>query len=133
MLIPATRYRDCEAALTFLTEVLALEPLNVYRDDAKAIVHVEMRLGAGVMMFGPDSETPFGRFMVHPDRAGGETTTIYAVISDVAGLHAHVLAQGGDIVMPLEDQPQGGSSFTVRDPEGHVWTFGDYAPTQGKA
>ncbi len=133
MLIPATRYRDCDAALAFLTEVLALEPLNVYRDDAGAVLHAEMRLGTGVMMFGPDRETPFSRFMVHRDHAGGETTTIYAVVSDVANLHARVAEKGGEIVMPLEDQPQGGASFTVRDPEGHVWTFGDYDPMDSTA
>ena len=47
MLIPATRYNDCEAALAFLTEGLGLTPRAVHRDDAGAIVHVEMALGSG--------------------------------------------------------------------------------------
>ncbi|APE43704.1 hypothetical protein BOO69_09985 [Sulfitobacter alexandrii] len=128
MLIPATRYRDCEAALTFLTEVLAFEPLQVFRDDDGVLVHVELKLGQGVFMFGPDRDNAFGRYMVHPDRAGGETTTIYAVVPDVAARHERAVAAGADVVLPLEAQPQGGSSFTLRDPEGHVWTFGDYDP-----
>ena len=128
MLIPATRYDDCEAALAFLTEVLELDPRAVYRDPVGRIVHVELGLGRGVMMFGPPRDTAFQRMMIGPAEAGGETTTIYAVVADVAGLHERVAARGAEIVLPLEGQPQGGASFSVRDPEGHVWTFGDYAP-----
>jgi uncharacterized glyoxalase superfamily protein PhnB len=30
--------------------------------------------------------------------------------------------------MPLETKDYGGSGFTVRDPEGQVWSVGDYDP-----
>ncbi|TNF18829.1 MAG: glyoxalase [Rhodobacteraceae bacterium] len=129
MLIPATRYRDPEAALGFLRDVLGLEEHAVYRDDDGRIVHVQMTLGTGLMMFGPDTASPFQRFMVHPDQTGGrETTTIYAVVDDLPARHARCLAAGAKVLMPLEDQPHGGASFTVADPEGHVWSFGDYDP-----
>lgn len=131
MLIPATRYADCEAALAFLTDALGLEPLAVHRDEAGGILHVEMRLGAGVMMFGPARGGRFDALMVSPAAAGGETTTIYAAVPDVAARHARAAAAGAEIVMPLEAQPYGGSSFSVRDPEGHIWSFGDYEPGQG--
>ena len=128
MLIPATRYADPEAALAFLTGVLELAPLAVHRDAAGAIVHAEMRLGTGVMMFGPVLDNAFGALMVAPRDAGGETTTIYAVVADAAGLHERVAAKGAEIVQPPEAQAHGGTSFTLRDPEGHVWTFGEYVP-----
>lgn len=131
MLIPATRYVDCEAALAFLTDVLGLEPLAVHRNEAGQILHAEMRLGAGVMMFGPPRGGDFDALMVAPGRAGGATTTIYAVVEDVAALHERARAAGAEIVMPLEEQPYGGSNFSVRDPEGHIWSFGDYAPQAG--
>jgi uncharacterized glyoxalase superfamily protein PhnB len=132
MLIPATRYRDPERALAFLRDVLGLAEHAVFRDEAGRIVHAQMRCGAGMMMFGPDEETPFGRLMAAPEDIGGrETTTIYAVVTDVAARHARATAGGAKVLVPLEAQPHGGQSFTVADPEGHIWTFGDYDPTAG--
>ena len=129
MLIPATRYRDPEAALVFLRDVLGLEEHAVFRDAAGAIVHAQMRCGTGLMMFGPAQGTAFDRLMVAPDETGGrESTTIHAVVADVEARHARAMAAGAPVLMPLADQPQGGRSFTVADPEGHVWTFGDYDP-----
>ncbi|MEM1129798.1 MAG: VOC family protein [Pseudomonadota bacterium] len=128
MLIPATRYRDCEAALRFLTEVLELTEHAIYRDEAGAIQHAQLRLGSGIFMFGPGEKSDFDRFVTSPGEAGAETTTVYAVIADVAGLYERVKARAAEIVMPLEAQGYGGSSFTVRDAEGHIFTFGDYDP-----
>ncbi len=128
MLIPATRYHDCEAALHFVTDVLGLAPHAVHRDDAGGIVHVEIRHRQGVMMFGPHRDGAFDDFMVDPRRAGGETTTIYVVVADVAGLYARVREKGAEVVMPLAAQDYGGSNFSLRDPEGHIWSFGDYDP-----
>ncbi|MDF0600881.1 VOC family protein [Psychromarinibacter sp. C21-152] len=129
MLIPATRYRDPEAALVFLRDVLGLEEHAVYRGDDGKILHVQMRLGRGLMMFGPPQDNAFQQSMVMPEEIGGrETTTIYAVVSDVAAVHRRAEAAGARILVPLEPQPQGGVSFSLADPEGHVWTFGDYDP-----
>jgi uncharacterized glyoxalase superfamily protein PhnB len=129
MLIAATRYRDCAAALTFLTDVLEMGPHAVFRDDDGAIQHAQLRVGRGMLMIGPEADTPFGAFMVAPREVGmRETTTVYAVVRDVVGLHGRVRDKGAEIVMPLEAQDYGGSSFSVRDPEGHIFSFGDYDP-----
>jgi len=129
MMIPATRYRDPETALAFLRDVLGLAELAIHRDAAGRLVHAEMRLGQGVMMLGPETDNAFAAYMVHPDRTGGRATvTIYAVVEDVAAVHDRAVAAGARILMPLEAQEYGGSSFSLADPEGHVWTFGDYAP-----
>ncbi|WP_424986356.1 VOC family protein [Microbulbifer sp. S227A] len=128
MLIPATRYRDCEAALAFLTGVLGLREHAVHRDEAGQIVHAQIALGSGLMMFGPPGDGEFDALLVAPGMVGAVTTSIYAVVADVAARHDRALAAGAEIVMPLAAQPYGGSSFSLRDPEGHVWTLGDYDP-----
>lgn len=131
MLIPATRYRDPETALTFLRDVLALQEHAVYRDGAGVIQHVQMKLGAGLMMFGPAQDGPFDAHLAAPGDIGGrETTTIFVVVTDVAARHDRCVAAGAKILLPLEDQFYGGQAFTVADPEGHIWTFGDYDPTK---
>ncbi|WP_102109741.1 VOC family protein [Oceaniglobus roseus] len=130
MLVPATRYADCEAALAFLTGVLGLEEIQVYRDGGGAIVHVELGLNGGIYMFGPDTrDNAFAAFMVAPSESGGRATvSVYAIVPDVAARHARVAASDAEILLPLADQPQGGSAFTFRDPGGHIWTVGDYDP-----
>ncbi|MDJ0825960.1 MAG: VOC family protein [Rhodobacter sp.] len=134
MLIPATRYRDCEAALVFLKDVLGLEEHAIYRSEDGKISHAEMKLGEGIMMFGPPNDGPFDVYMADPVEIGGrETTTIYAVITDVAGRYDRAVAGGAKVILPLEEQFYGGSSFTVADPEGHFWTFGDFDPRTGHA
>lgn len=128
MLIPATRYRDCEAALAFITGVLGLTEHAVYRNAAGDIVHAQVSLGRGMLMFGPEQGGAFDRLMTDPRGAGGVTTSIYGIVDDVAAHHARAAAAGAEIVVPLAAQDHGGSAYSIRDPEGHVWTFGDYDP-----
>ncbi len=132
MLIPATRYRDPEAALGFITDVLGLAEHAVYRDDAGRIQHAQIKLGTGLMMFGPGQGGDFDQYIADPAEIGGrETTTIYAVVPDRGSLDARyrqVTEAGATILMPLAEQDHGGASFTVADPEGHIWSFGDYDP-----
>ena len=99
MLIPATRYRDCEAALRFVTEVLGLTAHAVHRDEDGQIQHAEIALGSGLMMFGPPNDSPFERVMAYPKEIGGrETTTIYAVLPDRAQEHGQAVEQAiGDL------------------------------------
>ncbi len=133
MLIPATRYRDCDAALAFITDVMGLEEHAVYRSEDGEIQHAQIRLGSGIMMFGPGSaEGEFDRYMADPAEIGGrETTTIYAVVDSLADLearYARCVEAGATILMPLKEQVYGGSNFTLADSEGHIWSFGDYDP-----
>ena len=128
-MIPATRYLDCEAALAFLKNVLGLTEYAVYRDDKGAIQHAQMVAGAGMMMFGPPNPGPFDAYMADPATIGGRVTaSIYVVIDDVAGHYKHVTGKSAKVLLPLKSEDYGGQSFTVADPEGHVWTFGDYDP-----
>ena len=55
------------------------------------------------------------------------------MITDVAERYARVVAGGAKVILPLEEQFYGGSSFTVADPEGHFWTFGYFDPRTGRA
>jgi len=133
MLIPANRYHDCDAALSFITGVLGLEEHAVYRAEGGEIQHAQVKLGSGIMMFGPGSTaSEFDRYLADPQEIGGRaTTTIYAVIGsqeELETLYSRVTEAGANILMPLAKQPYGGSNFTVADPEGHIWSFGNYDP-----
>ncbi len=133
ILIPATRYRDYKATLTFIREVLGLEEHAVcLREDGK-IKQAQVKCGSGIMMFGPGRpDNAFERYMADPQEFGGrETTTIYAVLPDRETLVAdyqRAVDAGATVLMPLEARSCRGATFTLSDPEEHIWSFGDYDP-----
>jgi uncharacterized glyoxalase superfamily protein PhnB len=127
-IIPALRYRDCNAALDFLTRIFGFAEVAAFRDDAGKVQHAELSFGNGMIMIGPVADTPFGKFMRQPGDAGGVTASLYTIVSDPDAHHARVAAAGFEIVMPLRDESYGGREYSVRDPEGQLWTFGTYDP-----
>ena len=129
MLIFATRYADCEAALSFLTRVLCLTEHAVFRDEAGRITHAQLTMGRGMVMFGPaDREGEFAALMASP--GGGRVTgSIYMVpAADLDWHYRRAVAAKAEILIHLRDEDHGGRSFTLRDPEGQLWTLGDYDP-----
>jgi uncharacterized glyoxalase superfamily protein PhnB len=139
MIIPATRYRDPEAALAFLTQTLGFVEHAVFRDEFGALIHAQLTASvdgpqSGMVMIGPEGTAAepneFDPFMIHPSETGGrETVSIYAVVPDVASRYAKAVAAGLQVLIALRSEPYGGLSFTIRDPEGHIWTLGSYDPT----
>ena len=55
-IFPAIRYRDADAALDWLKAAFGFEEKAVYRDDRGTLQHAELRLGAGIVMFGQYDE-----------------------------------------------------------------------------
>lgn len=133
MLIAATRYRDCDAALRFLTRVLGLTAHAVFRDAQGAIEHAQLTLGPAMVMIGPEAPGEFDQWLTSPDQTGGrETTTIYAVVPDIHPVWERACQAGATILIALRSEAHGGESFSLRDPEGHIWTIGTYDPFAGR-
>lgn len=122
---PILSYSDAPAALAFLAEAFGFEERAVHRrsSDASIIEHAEMRwpLGGGIM-FGTagKDDSPFGR------RAPG-TDSVYVVCDDPDTLFDRAVAAGATVERGLVDEDYGSRGFTVRDPEGNLWSFGTYA------
>jgi len=53
---------------------------------------------------------------------------IYVYVADVDAHYARAKAAGAEIVMELEDTDYGSRGYSVRDLEGHLWSFGTYHP-----
>ncbi len=75
--------------------------------------------GSGGVMLG--SYRPGAQWCREPGTAGG-----YIVTADPNALFERVRARGADIVRPLAETDYGANEFAVRDPEGNLWSFGDY-------
>jgi uncharacterized glyoxalase superfamily protein PhnB len=120
---PALRYKDAEAALRFLTEAFGFEETLVVRGeegDSRSIHHAELKwpLGGGVM-FGSGAEGDHDIFPEGP-------VSIYVVTDEPDALLERVTKAGAEIALPMKDEDYGSRGFTVRDPEGNLWTFGTY-------
>jgi uncharacterized glyoxalase superfamily protein PhnB len=122
---PCLSYKDAPAAVEFLASAFGFEKRAVYtRDDDPSIVeHAEMRwpLGGGIMLgtAGKD-EGPFG------ERQSGNDA-VYVVCEDPDALLERATAAGAEVVRGLDDADYGSRGFTVRDPEGNIWSFGTYS------
>ena len=121
---PIISFRDARAGAAFLVDAFGFEERALYArdDDPSLIEHGEMRwpLGGGIM-FGSagKDDSPFGQ------RAPGNDS-VYVVCDDPDGLFAQATAAGAEVVRDLKDEDYGSRGFTVRDPEGNLWSFGTY-------
>lgn len=124
-IFPALRYRDADSALDWLKRAFGFEETAVHRADG-AIQHAELRLGAGLIMFGQhDDEGWMGGN--RPDPLAS-TMSLYIVIDDPDAHHDRAKAAGAPIVRELADQPYGSREYSARDLEGNLWSFGTYDP-----
>ncbi|MDZ7931985.1 MAG: MerR family transcriptional regulator [Rhodococcus sp. (in: high G+C Gram-positive bacteria)] len=112
-------YRDIAAAHSYLVDVLGLASGSIEYDDDRA-VHGEVHAGDGVVWL--HREAPEHR-MVSPLTTGAVTASLAILVDDVDAHHARVEATGATIDYPPTDMPYGVREYSLRDPEGHLWSF----------
>ncbi|MEU2350530.1 VOC family protein [Modestobacter sp. NPDC049651] len=117
---PAFRARDAHALIRFLVDVLGFTETLVVPDGDR-VAHAELAWppGGGVMLGSARdvADDPW------PARPGSAAT--YLVTDDVDAVHARVVAAGAEVLQELHDAGHG-REFTVRDPEGNLWSVGTY-------
>lgn len=117
-------FRDAPAMIEFLQRAFGFDLRCAYAKDGDPTVieHAEMRwpLGGGIM-FGSagKDDSPFGRRLPGND-------SLYVVCDEPDALLARATAAGAEVVRGLVDEDYGSRGFTVRDPEGNLWSFGTY-------
>ena len=118
----AVLYKDPVAALDWLEKAFGFERMMVITDAAGRLVHSEMRFGDGYIMVGGE----FADFVASPASVGGKNTqSIHVHLKDGIDAHcARARAAGAVIVREPEDQFYGDRVYSAKDPEGHVWSFG---------
>ena len=125
-IFPAVRYRDADAGVAFLKNAFGATEKALYRTDDGAIVHAELALGAGLVMVGQYSEN--GWLGGEAPRALSSTVSIYVVVPDPDRHHVTARDAGATIVREPQDMDYGSREYSVRDPEGNLWSFGTYDP-----
>jgi uncharacterized glyoxalase superfamily protein PhnB len=119
---PAFRCRNAKAQIAFLTDAFGFETTLVV-EDAGVVHHAELRwpLGGGVML-GDDREPESD---VHAQMPTGPVS-IYVVCDEPDALFERATTHNATVVEGLKDEDYGSRGFTVKDPEGNLWTFGTY-------
>ena len=122
---PVLVYDDPHAAIRFAVDVLGFEEKIVVTDpsDPATIVHSELRWPeGGIVQFAGRDE----RNMYTADVRGG---SLYVITRDPDAVLARCETAGAEIADPMREvdyDVPGSKVFTVRDPGGVLWSFGQY-------
>lgn len=128
-ILPTLRYRDLEAAATWLENAFGFELRSVERDSSDRIVGAQAVLGGGMVMLATVGESAYDALMRQPDEVGGaETQSCYIIVADVDAHYANSKSHGAEIVLDLQKLDHGGVGYLCRDLEGHLWSFGNSNP-----
>ncbi len=125
---PTVRYNDAKAAIRWLTSVLGFEENVVYPGEGESIAHAQLQLGGDLIMLGSAKDDGYAQ---SPKSLGGVTGGVYIALEEPTAIdaaYARAKAAGADLVRELEETDYGSREFGVRDPEGHLWSFGTYRP-----
>src|SRR5580698_1760858 len=128
---PAVCYQNALAAIEWLTTVLGCTENVVYPGEGDTIAHAQFEIAGNLFMLGSVKPGDHAR---GPSIAESIGTTTYIAFDDresVDALYRRVSDAGGEIVRELQDTDYGSREFGVRDPEGHMWSFGTYKPQAG--
>lgn len=112
---------DARSVIDWLVGSLGFVESFSHVEDAR-VAHAELLWpeGGGVMLgdrLRPDDDphaTPTGSGLA------------FLVTDDSDAVYARATAAGAEIVMELHDTDYGDHGFSARDPEGNVWTVGQY-------
>lgn len=123
----AMPYADAPAGIRFLTEVLGFEEQIVVQnpDDPDVIEHSQLRWPEGGILQAATANRPGNVYSKRP--TGSES--LYIVTGDPESVWERCQAAGVEVVDPPSSPEYAPDtiSFSIRDPEGNIFTFGNYA------
>jgi uncharacterized glyoxalase superfamily protein PhnB len=122
----ALNLADAPAGIAFMVDVLGFEPqIIVTGDDPSVIEHSQLRWPEGGIVQAASAARPGNVFSDRPTGAGN----LYVVTADPLAVYNRCAAAGVEVISEPEtpDYDPGGLVFSIRDPEGNLWSFGTYA------
>jgi uncharacterized glyoxalase superfamily protein PhnB len=121
-IIPAVSYLDVPAALAWLQKAFGFEIEMIIEDEQGNPMHSELRYDGGIVMVGSEWSADHKS----PASIGRKCTqSVHVKVSDdIDGHCARAEAAGAEILQRPDTQFYGDRTYRARDPEGHIWTFG---------
>ena len=127
-LIPNLVYHDADEAIIWLDRAFGFTVLLRVEGEGGKIDHAQLVRDEMMIMLSSTRDDDYGKNFDTPLAKGISTQGVYIIVEDISAAYERALAAGAEAVIPLRAQDYGGEGFTVRDPEGHIWSFGDYEP-----
>jgi uncharacterized glyoxalase superfamily protein PhnB len=121
---PALYYDDANAALDWLERAFGFEPRFSITDDDGKVSHAEMAYRDMRIIVGPSGWSEWAK---SPKSLGGSNTCdVHLQVADADAHCAQARAAGAKILQEPGDQFYGDRTYRALDPEGHVWSFGQF-------
>ncbi|MFT4540259.1 MAG: putative glyoxalase superfamily protein PhnB [Planctomycetota bacterium] len=119
-IVPYVLYADAAAAIDFLKKVCGFEEYLRFPAPNDTIGHAEISYQENrIMVATAPSREDTGRAAGNPAHYG----IVSCYVDDVDAHYAQAKAAGAEIHAEIEDKPYGDRSYSLKDPEGHVWYF----------
>lgn len=119
---PLLVYEDIEAAHGFLVSAFGLQAGRIDRDDQGRVVHGEVHVGDGDVIWLHRVTTEHG--LASPRSQDAASGGLVVDVDDIDEHYEHARTVGAGIDHPPVDQPYGRREYEARDLEGHRWWFG---------
>jgi len=117
--IPRLVCRDPAAAIDFCVSTFgAIERLRRLGPDGN-VAHAMMTIGPAMIMIEGEWPTLTSRA---PNPDGSSPVVIYVYVEDVDKTVERAIANGAQVLVPLQNQFWGDRIAWIMDPSGHVWT-----------
>ena len=120
-IFPAFRYQNAPAAIIWLEKAFGFKRQMEVPGPDGTIAHAQLALGPGVIMLGSAHDDPNNAW-------AAERIGVYVYVENLDEHFARAKGAGAQIVRELKDTPYGSREYSVKDPEGFLWSFGTYRP-----
>jgi len=122
---PSLTYDDALGAIDWLCRAFGFTKRFVVPGADKRVEHSELSIGTGVVMI--SSPKPEDR-RTSPGALTGLSQAVTVYVADPDAHYKIATAAGARVVRELTTEDYGARGYMARDPEGHLWYFGNYRP-----
>jgi len=119
-LTPYLAVNDARKAIDWYRQTLGAKEVSRMNTPDGKILHCELLVGDSRFML---SDIFPGADFVDP-KLVGSCVTIHVHAKNIDELYHRAVENGAQVTMPLENQFWGDRYGKIRDPFGHVWSFG---------
>lgn len=119
---PRLVVNDADAAIRFY--VLALDGIELMRfaEPLGKIVQAEIRIGESIIALTEHD----GKCNLSPIALGGSPMLLTITVDDANTVGEAMIANGADVIIPIEDRYYGRREGRIRDPSGHLWIISQH-------
>ena len=112
--------KNAEAAIDFYTR--AFGATELFRIGEPGMVgHAELKIGDNAIIMLADEHPDIGA--LSPESVGGSPVTLMIYVEDVDKFTEKAVAEGLEVLKPVQDEFYGDRTGHFNDPFGHKWSF----------